>query len=72
MIIAGGDTSSHALGQLDAFALTTRFPLKQSPGSPLCVGHSSDPAFNGIEIAMKGGQVGADDYFTMLRDGITG
>ncbi|MCB1432580.1 MAG: four-carbon acid sugar kinase family protein [Alphaproteobacteria bacterium] len=72
VIIAGGDTSSHALGQLDAFALTTRFPLKQSPGSPLCVGHSSDPAFDGIEIAMKGGQVGADDYFTMLRDGITG
>ena len=26
-ILAGGDTSSHALGELDVFALTTRFPL---------------------------------------------
>lgn len=68
-ILAGGDTSSHALGQLDVFALTTRFPLKATPGSPLCVAHSGDPALNGLEIAMKGGQVGADDYFVALRDG---
>ena len=68
-IIAGGDTSSHALGQLDIFALTTRFPLRVSPGSPLCRAHSGNPALDGIEIAMKGGQVGHDDYFTLLRDG---
>ena len=68
-IIAGGDTSSHALGQLDVLALTTRFPLRQSPGSPLCRAHSNNRAVDGIEIAMKGGQVGRDDYFTMLRDG---
>ena len=69
-IIAGGDTSSHALAQLDVYALTTRLPLKATPGSPLCIGHSSDPALNGIEVAMKGGQVGHDDYFTALRDGM--
>lgn len=68
-ILAGGDTSSHALGQLDVYALTTRFPLKATPGSPLCIGHSGDAALDGIEIAMKGGQVGGDDYFVMLRDG---
>lgn len=68
-ILAGGDTSSHALGQLDVFALTLRFPLKSTPGSPLCVAHSSDPELDGLEIAMKGGQVGSDDYFTSLRDG---
>lgn len=68
-ILAGGDTSSHALGQLDVYALTTRFPLKATPGSPLCIGHSGDAALDGIEIAMKGGQVGGDDYFIVLRDG---
>jgi 3-oxoisoapionate kinase len=68
-IIAGGDTSSHALGQLDVLALTTRFPLRQSPGSPLCRAHSNNRVLDGIDIAMKGGQVGGDDYFTMLRDG---
>ena len=69
-VIAGGDTSSHALGRLDIFALTTRYPLKATPGSPLCIGHSRDTAFDGIEIAMKGGQIGGDDYFVMLRDGL--
>ena len=67
VILAGGDTSSHALGQLDIFALTTRFPLADSPGSPLCLAHSAVSSLDGIEIAMKGGQVGRDDYFTMLR-----
>jgi 3-oxoisoapionate kinase len=69
LIIAGGDSSSHALGELDVFALTTRFPLKETPGSPLCIAHSSNLAFAGLEIALKGGQVGGDDYFVMLRDG---
>ena len=66
-IIAGGDTSSHALGALDALALTTRYPLKETPGSPLCQIHGGP--FDGLEIAMKGGQVGGDDYFVSLRDG---
>ena len=66
-IIAGGDTSSHALGALDALALTTRYPLQATPGSPLCQIHGGP--FDGLEIAMKGGQVGHDDYFVSLRDG---
>ena len=68
-ILAGGDTSSHALGELDVFALTTRFPLAATPGSPLCTAASADPKLDGLEIAMKGGQVGGDDYFVALRDG---
>jgi 3-oxoisoapionate kinase len=71
VVIAGGDTSSHALGQLNISALVTRFPLAQTPGSPLCTAYSSDPFFNGLEIALKGGQVGHDDYFVRLKDGIS-
>jgi 3-oxoisoapionate kinase len=70
VIFAGGDTSSHALGQLDVHALTTRYPLAATPGSPLCTAHSTTPSLNGIDLAMKGGQVGADNYFVMLRDGL--
>lgn len=69
LIIAGGDSSSHALSELDIYALTTRHPLKQTLGSPLCLAHSSNADFNGLEIAMKGGQVGGDDYFVRIRDG---
>lgn len=69
-IIAGGDSSSHALAQLDVVALTTRFPMLATPGSPLCIAHSNKPAIAGLEIALKGGQVGGDDYFVGLRDGL--
>jgi uncharacterized protein YgbK (DUF1537 family) len=68
-VIAGGDTSSHALGRLSVDALTLRLPLPQSPGSPLCTAHSADPRVDGMEVALKGGQVGLDDYFSMIRDG---
>ncbi len=69
-IIAGGDSSSLALGQLDIYALKMRFPLTATPGSPLCTATSNNPKLNGLEIAMKGGQVGGDGYFIQLRDGI--
>jgi 3-oxoisoapionate kinase len=68
-VIAGGDTSSHALRQLEIFALTTRMPLPTTPGSPLCVAHSDHAAFDGLEIGLKGGQVGGDDYFVKIRNG---
>ncbi|RIX97571.1 four-carbon acid sugar kinase family protein [Aureimonas flava] len=68
-VIAGGDTSSHALRQLAVHALTTRLPLPDTPGSPVALAHSDDPAFDGLEIALKGGQVGDDDYFSRVRDG---
>lgn len=68
-IIAGGDSSSHAVSQLDVHALTLRHPIPATPGSPLCLTHSSVEGLNGIEIALKGGQVGSDSYFADLRDG---
>ena len=69
LVIAGGDTSSHALSELNIHALTTRFPLLDTPGSPLCTAHSASAEFDGLELAMKGGQVGKDDYFVRLKDG---
>jgi uncharacterized protein YgbK (DUF1537 family) len=69
VVIAGGDTSSHALGELGVEALTIRMPLPQSPGSPLCVAHAADFAVDGLEIALKGGQVGKDDYFSGILAG---
>ena len=72
VIIAGGDTSSHALGQMGVDALTVRMPLPASPGSPLCVAHSRIAAIDGLEVALKGGQVGTDRYFSAIRDGLSG
>jgi uncharacterized protein YgbK (DUF1537 family) len=68
-VIAGGDTSSHALQELRVDALTTLLPLPQTPGSPLCTAHGNYAPTNGLQIALKGGQVGTDDYFAQIRDG---
>jgi uncharacterized protein YgbK (DUF1537 family) len=67
VVVAGGDTSSHALGEMGICALTLGMPLPQTPGSPLCIAHGG-PA-DGRQIALKGGQIGGDDYFSMIRAG---
>ncbi|MDW5376455.1 four-carbon acid sugar kinase family protein [Halomonas sp. HP20-15] len=69
VVVAGGDTSSHALQQLGIHALTMRLPLPETPGSPLCTAYSSDARFDGLEIAFKGGQIGSDGYLATIRDG---
>jgi uncharacterized protein YgbK (DUF1537 family) len=71
-VIAGGDTSSHALRELHVEALTTLLPLPQTPGSPLCTAHGIYAPTNGLQIALKGGQVGSDGYFAQIRDGLQG
>lgn len=66
-VVAGGDTSSHATRQLGLHALTFRAPL--APGSPLCLAHGDDPALNGLELALKGGQMGREDFFLRAKLG---
>jgi uncharacterized protein YgbK (DUF1537 family) len=60
-ILCGGDTSGHAARSLGISALTLRTPI--APGSPLCTAHSTDVSIDGLEIALKGGQVGKPNYF---------
>ncbi|MFC7400462.1 four-carbon acid sugar kinase family protein [Chelatococcus sp. GCM10030263] len=66
-VIAGGDTSGHASLALGIYALTALAPV--APGSPLCRAHSDDPVHDGLEIALKGGQVGRPDFFCAVKDG---
>jgi uncharacterized protein YgbK (DUF1537 family) len=66
-VVAGGDTSSHLLRQLGVDALTYAAPL--SPGVPLCRVHAAHPAMDGLELALKGGQVGKQDIFEIARKG---
>lgn len=66
VVISGGDTSSHAASRLGIDALTAIAPL--SPGVPLCRAHSTDPRIDGLQIALKGGQTGAPDFFSAVRD----
>jgi uncharacterized protein YgbK (DUF1537 family) len=68
-VIAGGDTSGHAAITLGIYALTALAPI--APGSALCRAHSDDPAHANLEIALKGGQVGAPDFFCAVKRGGT-
>ncbi len=65
--IAGGDTSSHAARGLGLEAVTAAAPL--APGAALLCGHGRDPATDGLEIALKGGQMGPPDFFQRLKAG---
>ncbi len=70
VVVAGGDTSGHATRQLDVHALTLLAPL--APGGPLCRAHSHDARLDGLEIVLKGGQVGDERFFDAARAGNAG
>ena len=65
VVIAGGDTSSYATQELGLYGLEMLAEL--TPGAPLCRGYSNDPKFDGLEIALKGGQMGKPDYFGLAK-----
>lgn len=66
VLVAGGDTSGYVLKELDVFAMEMIKPI--TPGAPLCVTYSNDPLFNGLEITLKGGQMGGNDFFLTVKD----
>lgn len=67
VLITGGDTSTHAVKQLNLNAMTFAAPLV--PGVPLCRSHAPGAPLDGLELALKGGQMGSDDFFAQVRDG---
>jgi 3-oxoisoapionate kinase len=67
VIICGGDTASHALQQLDLYALT--WSASAEPGAPLCHAHSDNQIFRNLELVLKGGQIGGQDFFELVRNG---
>jgi 3-oxoisoapionate kinase len=67
VVLAGGDTSSHAVSQLGLYALT--WSAATQPGAPLCRAHSDSPELEGLELVLKGGQVGTEDFFEYVRQG---
>ena len=68
LLIAGGDTSGYAAQELGLYGMEMIAPI--SPGGPLCRAFSDQAKFHGLEVALKGGQVGEPDYFVSVRDGI--
>jgi 3-oxoisoapionate kinase len=65
--VAGGDTCSYTLRQLDIHSLELLMPI--APAAPLCRAFSDNSRFDGLQVASKGGQIGRPDYFLQVLDG---
>lgn len=66
VIVCGGDTSSRVTVLLGARSLS----IAANPWSNVVLlrAHADDPAVDGLELLLKGGQVGDDDLFERVRD----
>ncbi|WP_284309551.1 nucleotide-binding domain containing protein, partial [Hydrogenophaga electricum] len=68
MAIAGGDSSGAVAGALDITALTVAAQL--APGAPLCRAHADAAGMDGLELVLKGGQMGGVDFFGQVLHGL--
>lgn len=67
--VVGGDTCGYAAQRFGIYALELLRPV--APGSPLCLAHSHNETTDGLELSLKAGQVGGDDYFLRIQHGIS-
>ncbi len=67
VVVAGGDSSGAVAGALGISALSVQAGL--APGAPLCRAWSDVPQRDGLEIVLKGGQIGAPGFFGTVRSG---
>jgi uncharacterized protein YgbK (DUF1537 family) len=65
--ISGGDTSGYATRKLGLFALTALAPT--IPGAALLSAHAENAGIDGLELALKGGQMGSPDFFGWIKQG---
>ncbi len=65
--VTGGDTSSFALREVAPWAL--RWAGSLAPGVPLLRMLADDPVLDGVELMLKGGQMGPPDVFERLLSG---
>jgi len=65
--VAGGDSSGAVAGALGIAALSIEAGL--APGAPLCRAWSEQPRRDGLQMVLKGGQVGAAGFYGAVRAG---
>jgi 3-oxoisoapionate kinase len=61
LAVAGGDSAGVVTSALEIAALSVDAGLV--PGAPLCRAWSDNPRFDGLQIVLKGGQMGGEDFF---------
>ena len=64
-VVSGGDSSGQACLAMGLAGVTAAAQLE--PSAPLCRAVSDKQHLNGIEIALKGGQMGSVDFFNRAK-----
>lgn len=67
LAVAGGDTSSRIIQSLNVWGL--QFSRRLAKGVSVCVARLDDPARDGMEIMLKGGQMGHTALFDAFAAG---
>lgn len=67
MVVSGGDSAGEIVSTLDIQALTAKAAF--TPGAPLCRIWSEHRDRDGLEIVLKGGQIGNEAFFGEVRSG---
>ncbi len=67
IVVAGGDSSGAVTSALDIAALGVEAGL--APGAPLCRAWSERPERDGLQLVLKGGQMGGPEFFGRVRQG---
>ena len=67
VVVAGGDSSGAVASHLGVQALTVSAGLR--PGAPLCRAWSTDARRDGLELVLKGGQMGTPSFYGEVLSG---
>ena len=66
-VIVGGDTSAHAVRAMGVVSLEAI--AVSAPGAPLCRVSAPHTSLHGIEVVLKGGQIGTRSYLNDILEG---
>ena len=66
VVLVGGDISGRITPKLGIWALQVGKSI--GIAAPLCYAYSNYPEIHGLQVAMKGGQIGGDDYFGQAKE----
>lgn len=67
VVVAGGDSSGEVASVLGIEALTVL--ARVTPGAPLCRAWSANPRRDGLELILKGGQMGGEAFYGQALQG---
>ena len=67
VVVAGGDSAGAVASHLGVQALSVLAGLR--PGAPLCRAWSADARRDGLELVLKGGQMGTPSFYGEVLSG---